>query len=222
MVSLFLTDEELGKKDDDHKPARLPLRSRLWSPAQMTTRKNAKRLIIALIIGLGVYLFIRNIPTDVPIRDRRRPFYEQTDEALPFQRPPESAKSTPQPESLHEPEKSIDRNYNGQVRFPSLSASLYAISSTRGGHANNKNVLFAASSLKSVTTLLPIACQMASELRSYVHFVLMSRSAIDIDDLRAINGVDESCHVIFHGMLILPGRWSPVWSAAAGAGLSLD
>lgn len=63
----------------------------------------------------------------------------------------------------------------------------------------NKNVLFTASSLKSAAALLPVACQMGSELRNYVHFALMSRSTIDIEELRALNGVDESCHVIFHG-----------------------
>lgn len=204
MSSIFLTDEELGKKDDDHKPAKLPpLRSHHWSPARVPVRKTLKRLAIALIIGLGVYLFIKNIPTDVPIRDRRRPVYGQTDETLPFRPPHGTAKSNP-PANFDESVRSAGRTYNAPARFPNLGTSLQAISSTRGSLLTNKNVLFVASSLKSVAALLPMACRMGSELRSYVHFALMSRSEIDIDELRAINGIDDSCQVIFHGMLILP------------------
>jgi len=203
MTSLFLTDEELGKKDDDHKPVKLPLRASQWNPARMPTRKGAKRLLIALLVGLAVYLFIANMPTDVPIRDHRRPIYRHPGDDFPYQDQPTVVGSSRPPKKLHEPEKSTGRTYNGPVRFPGLSASLYAISGTRGGYTTNKNVLFAASSLKSVATLLPIACQMASELRSYVHFALMSQSAIEVDELRAINGIDVSCQVIFHGMHIV-------------------
>jgi hypothetical protein len=64
----------------------------------------------------------------------------------------------------------------------------------------NKNILFAAANLKSAALLLPMACQMGNELRNYVHFALVGGSGIDIDDLRAVNGIDESCQVIFHGM----------------------
>jgi hypothetical protein len=76
--------------------------------------------------------------------------------------------------------------------------SLQAVTNTRGG-LYNKHILFSAASLRSAATLLPIACRMGSELRSYVHFALMGRSEIGLDDLRAVNGVDESCNIIFHG-----------------------
>jgi hypothetical protein len=206
--SLFLSDEELGKKDDDHKPAVLPrIRNQQpWAPARPSPRKTLKRLALAIAIGFAVYLFVRNIPTDLPIRDRRRPVYEHGDDdsIKSFQRPPpppSSKKSTPpQPESHggHETE-AMAQSYSGPVRFMQLAESLHAISSTRGTYLKNKNILFTASSLKSAAALLPIACQMGSELRNYVHFALMSRSEIGIDQLRAVNGVDGSCHVIFHG-----------------------
>lgn len=64
----------------------------------------------------------------------------------------------------------------------------------------NKNVLFAAASLKSASLLLPMACQMGDELRNYVHFALIGGSGIGMDELRAVNGIDKSCQVIFHGM----------------------
>lgn len=203
MVSFFLTDEELGKKDDDHKRTTLPLRAPQWNAARVSRRRTVKRLLIALIIGLVVYVFVANIPTDLPIRDRRRPTYEYTNE-VPYNAPRPTFKSNRPPKKHHEPVKEAAEipSYNGPVRFPALSASLYAISATRGGYTTNKNVLFAAASLKSAATLLPMACQMGSELRSYVHFALLSRSEIDVDELRAINGIDPSCQVIFHGMLV--------------------
>ncbi|KAF7521932.1 hypothetical protein G7054_g12281 [Neopestalotiopsis clavispora] len=62
----------------------------------------------------------------------------------------------------------------------------------------NRNILFAASSLKSAATLLPVACQMGQESRNYVHFALISRSDIDMEELQKINGIDEGCQIIFH------------------------
>lgn len=203
MSSIFLSDEELGKKDDDHKPAVLPtIRSQQhWAPVRPSPRKTLKRVALALAIGFAVYLFVHNIPTDLPVRDRRRPVYKHgdIDTINPFQLPP---KSRPPPKNYagHEEELAA-QSYNEPVMFLELAESLHAIASTRGGSLTNKNVLFAASSLKSAAALLPVACRMGSELRNYVHFALMSRSEIDMDELRAVNGVDESCHVIFHGKL---------------------
>jgi hypothetical protein len=67
----------------------------------------------------------------------------------------------------------------------------------------NKNVLFAAASLKSAALLLPLACDMGNELRNYVHFALFGGSEITLEDLRFINGLDASCQVIFHGAAFL-------------------
>jgi hypothetical protein len=202
MSSIFLSDEELGKKDDDHKPAVLPtIRTQQhWAPARPSPRKTLKRLALAIVIGFAVYLFVHNIPTDLPIRDRRRPVYKHgdSDTINPFQPPPKKSRPPPKSHAGHVVEPAA-QSYSDPVKFIELAESLYAISSTMGGFVKNKNVLFAASSLKSAAALLPIACQMGSELRNYVHFALMSRSEIDIDELKAVNGVDESCHVIFHG-----------------------
>jgi hypothetical protein len=67
----------------------------------------------------------------------------------------------------------------------------------------NKNVLFAAASLKSAALLLPLACDMGNELRNYVHFALFGGSEITVENLRSINGLDTSCQVIFHGTAFL-------------------
>jgi len=206
--SLFLSNEELGKKDDDHKPTKLPpMRAPQWNAARVPPRKALKRLLIALAVGACIYLFIKNIPTDVPIRDRRRPVYKSggLENDLPDPKPMPRLKPV---QPLEPPKKTVgkaaqetttDSSYNGPVIFPRLAVSLQAIYSTRGAYPKNKNVLFAASSLKSAATLLPIACQMGAELRSYVHFALMSRSEITVDELLSVNGVDDSCQIIFHG-----------------------
>lgn len=204
MGSLFLSDEERVKKDDDHKPGHDGLRSDGWRPTRVPTRKTFKRLMIALLIGIVIYLFIKNIPTDLPIRDHRHPTYTYPDGNAVIHGPvPAKPKDRPAPKTSTDKVDADERppttEYNGPVKLLSLATSLQAISTTRGFYPVNKNVLFAAASLKSVAALLPMACQMGSELRSYVHFALMSRSEIEMDELRAINGIDDSCQVIFHG-----------------------
>lgn len=210
MGSIFLSDEEMVKKDDDHKLVRVsPVRSP-WALARVPPRMALKRLAIALVAGVFVYIFVHNIPTDVGIRDHRRPVYSPPHNA-PGQRP-NPPKSMPGVRPLKAPnwsklgnDKKKDakapNSYDGPIVFKNLANSLHAISGTHGGFAENKNILFAASSLKSAALLLPIACQMGSELRSYVHFAVMSRSDISVEELREVNGIDDSCHLIFHGML---------------------
>ena len=91
------------------------------------------------------------------------------------------------------------KTYGGPLKLPALGQSLHAIGSTGGKQAKNRNVLFAAGSLRSAATLLPFACQMAFEHRNYVHFVLMGRSEISLLELLKINGIDTSCPLILHG-----------------------
>lgn len=207
--SFFLSNEEMGKKNDDHKPTKLPpIRTPHWNAARVPPRKSLKRLLGAFAVGTAIYLFIKNIPTDVGIRDRRHPTYTQNLEndlpepqSMPRLKPIEPIQPPKKPSKSKSPPKDppTDDLYNGPVVFPDLAVSLQAIYSTRGGYAKNKNVLFAASSLKSAAALLPLACEMGTELRSYVHFALMSKSEILVDQLRSANGIDDSCKIIFHG-----------------------
>jgi hypothetical protein len=60
-------------------------------------------------------------------------------------------------------------------------------------------VLFAASNVKSASALLPLACEMASFERSYVHFTFMGRDDISLDLLKEVNGVKVGCDITFHG-----------------------
>lgn len=198
MGSFFRGDEEMGKKDDDHplhKQSRLRSSTSSWKAARTHPRKTLRRLGILLLVTTLVYFFVKNIPTDLQRRDRRRPVYTYPDSRTPpgNPRPPPNHAS-----DAGDSTAPATREYSGVVRFLELAASLHAIAATQGTEPLNKNVLFAASSLDTAARLLPLACQMGIERRSYVHFVLMGRSDVDIQRLQQINGIDDSCHIIFH------------------------
>ncbi|KAL7627483.1 hypothetical protein AAE478_001676 [Parahypoxylon ruwenzoriense] len=196
MRSFFLSDEELGKKDDDHKPFK---NGPNWHPARVPPRRSLRRIGLVSIVALLVYLFFKNIPVLGPDHRMRRPNYAYPDLAAAPKRPSyeQAPPSRPDTYPAH-PATPPGRTFNGPVKFLELAPTLHAIGGTRGTMVINRNVLFAASSLKSAATLFPIACQMGTELKSYVHFALMSRSGIDIQELRKVNGIDDSCHIIFH------------------------
>ncbi|KAI1470681.1 uncharacterized protein F4812DRAFT_418612 [Daldinia caldariorum] len=205
MRGFFLSDEEMGKKDDDHKPFKngAGLRQPNWHPARVPPRRSLKRIAIVLVVAAVIYLFIKNIPILGPNIQMRRPSYTYLDldsthdAAAP--RGPSYDRPKPPPARPHtRPPNTPERKYNGPVKFLGLAQTLQGIGATRGAMVINRNVLFATSSLKSAATLLPIACQMGTQLQNYVHFALMSRSDITLQDLREINGIDESCHIIYH------------------------
>jgi hypothetical protein len=201
--SFFRSDEELGKKDDDHKPSLTKSGSLLtptWHPSRGPPRRSIKRIIILLGIACLIYLFVHNIPTDLGPARTGRPQYGGS-----VLRPHSSPKPKPAPPKQQVVADSGDaspaeRSYSGPPKFLQLAPSLHAIAGTRGSSLINQNILFAASSLKSAAILLPIACQMGMELQNYVHFALMSRSEIKMEELRKLNGIDEGCQIIFHGM----------------------
>ncbi|PHH65292.1 hypothetical protein CDD81_2704 [Ophiocordyceps australis] len=82
---------------------------------------------------------------------------------------------------------------DNSIKFPKLSASLPSTATMR-----SRNVLFAAASLASAATLLPMACQMALERHNSVHFAFMGVSDIAMTDLLSINGIDKTCSIALH------------------------
>jgi hypothetical protein len=204
----FLSEEEMGKKDDDHIPAHIGPRPRPnsghWAPARGPSRRTAKKVLVWCLGVAVLYFLFRSLPSDFDFQDYRPHLVypeapHEADSVSPPE-PPPAAVDKPSPQSGRTAASSSEHKYNGPVKFHNLAASLHAISDTRGGMLQNKNVLFAASNLKSAAALLPLACQMGRDLRSYVHFALMSRSDIELQELREINGIDEDCEIIFHGM----------------------
>lgn len=200
---LFSGDEEMGKRDDDHKPRTMPQLGTAWYHGRWLPRRNIKRIGLTVLILAGVYWFFKNMPTDLK-QPSARPHHYQTEGRLSKSPPTPSGQT--QGESLvktgdqqHGDEKHW---FTGPIKFYELAASLYAISRTRGGFEINHNVLFAASSLKSASILLPAACEMARQKRNDVHFVFMGRDGIPMDTLKELNGVTKGCNVWLHGMCL--------------------
>lgn len=203
-------DPELGvmasaKKDDDlyTKNGKASKSSAGWRSkptARTPPRKTFKRLGLLFLIAIAVYVFIHNIPTDIGPRDRRRPVYTQPTDSVH----PQSGARTQTPDREFDTGERALRTtgeYDGPLRFLELAESLHGIGGTKGTQQVNRNVLFMAGSLKSAGILLPIACQMGKELRSYVHFALLSKDEIPLQQLKDINGIDPSCNILFHGTI---------------------
>ncbi|KAH8680881.1 hypothetical protein BX600DRAFT_428857 [Xylariales sp. PMI_506] len=200
---LFLSDEEMGKKDDDHKPSavNVALRSSNWHPTRGPHRRSLKRIFLVFLTGCLVYLFIHNIPTDLGPRNIGRPHYGGAHVSL--QHPPASEQLSPvppaaPPKSVNDGAKPLERTYNGPPKFERLGESLRSLSGMGGGMVVNKNILFAAFSLKSAASLLPVACQMGMQASNYVHFAFLGRSDINLKELAKLNGIDEDCQINFH------------------------
>ncbi|KAL9597299.1 MAG: hypothetical protein Q9219_005223 [cf. Caloplaca sp. 3 TL-2023] len=221
---IFADDEELGKKDDDHKAKRANMLPR-WSARKTTPSSLGYRrrtVLYALIACIVLYLFFKNIPepTHPPII---RPTYGRaprendsqkgkTSPEIPIEKPP-------RPEKPSEAEKHY---HNGPIRFYKLAASLHAIAGLGGHVPVNRNVLFAASNLRSASELIPVACEMADWDRNDVHIALMGRDDLEMEEIKTLNGVDEQCNVNWHDARPDFSPWSSDFrmevSVAAGLG----
>lgn len=199
--NIFATDEELGKKDDDHKP---PARSPIWASLRNPLRWRRRRILLSLVGLYLLYLFIHNIP-DMGVENGRRP----PDVVTPSPKAGKLESSTrldpkgptgPPPSMKgHIKDEETPQTYTGKIRFFDLGVSLHAASNTLGYRYINRNVLFAVSNLKSASVMLPLACEMAKWNRNYVHFALTGRDAIPLDDLLELNGITkETCKVYWH------------------------
>ncbi|KAL8782658.1 MAG: hypothetical protein Q9213_005197 [Squamulea squamosa] len=198
---IFADDEELGKKDDDRRSGRTNLQIPAWS-ARKPTPWRRRRVLYGLIACIALYLFVKNIPEPDHPPVSFRPQYSTSPRGVanspqkkPKTVPETSAQKPPLPDEPLEVEKHY---YDGPIRFYSLAASLYAVSRLRGQFELNRNVLFVASNLRSASELIPIACEMATWDRNDVHFAVMGRDDLDLDDVKLVNGVDEECKVNWH------------------------
>lgn len=206
MSRLWANDEELAKKDDDLNAPRhgrngsnhIPLHGQWQSAVRTPRRSSVTRLVLILgIVSLLIFAFSRRFgaPSTQGLGDRIL----------------EKAASSPSSGSLEDLAQSLPAGTNeyptvdhkktatGPVKLGNLGRSLQSIAATQGKQQRNRNVLFAAASLQSAATLLPIACQMAYEKKNYVHFALMGRSDISMQQLLKVNGIDEECPLIIHG-----------------------
>lgn len=212
-------DLELGvaKKDDDlfTKGNKTPNGWRVKSAGpRVPPRKTFRRLGLLVLLAVACYVFIANIPTDLGPQDRRRPVYNNpTGGSTPLQNVADSklrlSNDVMKVDLNWAP--AADRNFDGPVRFLELADTLQSLGDGKGSPTAALNVLFAASSLSSASRILPMACQMAHEMRSRVHFALMSRNEISLQQLREINGIGEDCNVFFHGKISHFGVTVSLW-----------
>lgn len=186
-------DEELGKKDDDHIPGKRGLPS--WSLRQSIPPVSRRRYFYGVIAILFIFLFIKNIPQDLGSNSSRG------DSRIPRNtfttRPTPPTGEPPRPK---EPSDAQKYYYDGPIRFYKLAVSLHAVAELAGYDGANKNVLFAASGLKSASELIPLACEMGKWKRNDVHLALMGRDDLEVAEIKKLNGVSD-CKVHWHGIV---------------------
>jgi hypothetical protein len=216
---LFANDEELGKKDDEYRPGVngiLPAATLLSKWRVATPRMRKRRLGLAFVAAVLVFLFVRNMPTDLqPVGDRldvRVPGRNVRGNALEAKYAPESyGKEAPTGAPMANGDNDAMREqlelgkhyYNGQIKWYYLASTLQGAARSMGYQMFNKNVVFVAASPQSVSRLVPFACEMARWQRNVVHFVLLGRDDLTIDEYKELNGVDDSCKIYWHGMQAL-------------------
>lgn len=200
--TMLPTDEELGKKDDDHnfKPSRRN-NGLGWSHAPRWRR----RRILLAVVALGVvYLFFHNMPdmrtdTNAPYSSYIRPSAPTTHDD--GSRAAKLEEPTGPPPGIRAPKAgdAAPHTFDGMLKFYRLARSLRGAMHTDGHRMTNRNVLFAMSSLKSASTLLPVVCEMSRWNRNWVHAAFMGREDIALEDLLDINGIDrKKCPAIWH------------------------
>lgn len=201
---LWADDLELAKKDDDlHAPRHSRKGSHShWQAARMPRRRIIARfaayVFIALLIVVGCIQLVGSGDSAV---DRSYANRYKSDDGPKYE-PLRSARRPPVPDTRPDGRKGalveLVRTYSGPIKLPELGESLRGIAKTGGKQAINRNVLFAAASLQSAATLLPLACKMADGRHNYVHFAFMGRSDISLAELLKINGIEASCPLIGH------------------------
>lgn len=185
-------DEELGKKDDDHRPSQWGAKAGSASSWKSPRRR---RIIVGIICVYLLYLFFKNMPTDLSRVPNPRLPYAPASSKLPtnLRTPPKG------PPPRDEPSEKEKQYYDGAIKFYSFAESLHDHFGAPGPRSEPNVVLFAASSLKSVANLLPLACEMAGQGRNNVHLTLMGRDDISISMIKKVNGVNEAeCPIGWH------------------------
>ncbi|KAF2488226.1 hypothetical protein BDY17DRAFT_243895 [Neohortaea acidophila] len=193
-------DEELGKRDDDYWRPRSTAAASSPNVPHSWRRRKRWRLPLALLALACLYYLVRTLsaPTsfaplsadDTDVQPSGVP-YTHGEIKEPTSAPPKPGRDADTTPSM--------RYFDGKIRFYRLASSLHDIARTKGMLSVNRNVLFAASSLKSVANLMPLACKMGKWKRNYVHFAVMGRDTLSMERILDINGADAAeCRIAFH------------------------
>ncbi|OKP10571.1 hypothetical protein PENSUB_3874 [Penicillium subrubescens] len=194
------TDEERGKKDDDH---RVSDQTR-FRPLRRSSIPRLRRVIVVLIALFLVYEFFKHMPTGLtPAAERYNPKIAALKHQNP-RPPPGSVQSPTAPKVQVPPKAEINHKesdeqplYDGKIHFYELAQSLPR--KQRPATLASEAVMFAAASLHSVSDMLPLACGMAVKRLNHVHFVLMGKEDVSIEGIKQVNGIrDPECPITWH------------------------
>jgi hypothetical protein len=143
---LFPGDEELGKRDDDHRPGTRGSLGMTWNLRQVLNaphRRTMRRVALAIIAVAALYYFFKNMPTDLQ-NPRPRPHYGH----LGIQSPPISGPKATRPASpgstpgseRGEPAEPPQHDFNGPIKFYELATTLLPMKH-HGSVMSDKNVV---------------------------------------------------------------------------------
>jgi hypothetical protein len=213
-------DEEMGKKDDDHRAGPTPKRHGLRGLLRV---RRKRVLLFILAVGLIWFLFTHNLHDMLPkvsdeyiqanphggemeVVDNMVPYAGQLGnhfrEVYDVLGDSKSTAPAPQPFIGKKPDRSTDATefyYEGELKFYALPSTMHAARRLGGYRQTNRNVLFAAASLQAVSLLISRACAMAQQTTNNVHLVLMGRNDLPIEEILRVNGIErQTCRVLFH------------------------
>ncbi|KAM3424419.1 hypothetical protein BST61_g6424 [Cercospora zeina] len=193
-------DEEIGKRDEDFFHPRRSHSPPTTMTASFPFRWRRRRVMVVLGVLFLIYVVHLFVPGGLGAGYQTESFhpkpartfagYESAKSREPKGAPPRDVDSVEDEQSNH--------YYNGVTKFYKLGGSLRKVATSMGSYKHNRNVLFAAASMKSLANLVPMACEMAKRDTNDVQFAVFGRSPIPIDDIQELNGIDGSCAVQWH------------------------
>lgn len=161
---MFPGDEELGKRDDDHKPGgkKNPL-GLVWQGRRMAVahgppRRTLKRVGLGILALIAVYYFFKNMPTDLENPSRRPHYVPNTGSSTPSR--------TPTSQKAKGGAAEIPHDFSGPIKFYELAESLHSVENTRGMDPINPNVVCKASLRCSHKLTLLVVRSSQSQKRS--------------------------------------------------------
>jgi hypothetical protein len=141
---LFPGDEELGKRDDDHKRGGKSPLGLAWHQRRLPHgphRRSLKRLALGILGLIVVYYFFKNMPKDLE-NPRQRPNYGlPSGPNAPPQKPPPVNRDSRIKSGDGGTAESVAHDFNGPIKFYHLASTLHAVSKTRGSELINHNVV---------------------------------------------------------------------------------
>ncbi|KAK5117388.1 hypothetical protein LTR62_006006 [Meristemomyces frigidus] len=207
-----IKDEELGKRDDGFKPKNMPTANSLTLPWRWRKRRVFTVLAALILLYLAVTNFVGSLASmrnrlGAPIGSPAWSASQATGNNA-ARRNVEPKGAPPGPRVAVDDEES-EHYFDGPIRFYRLAASLHGIARTMGSRPQNRNVLYAASSLRSAANLIPMACEMAKWDRNHVHMAFLGRDSVSLETILEVNGVDgKNCAVFFHDARSDFSEWS--------------